>query len=549
MTTDDGDHFFAAVFAVSPVGIAIADQEGRYVDVNPTYCQMFGYSREELLGQTFGLILIPEQKPLEATILNMALTTDPGAPSEWQVQARDGSILTVRSSFRTERLPDGRIRIITALSDITALHDNVRRLRDSENRLQALNDHLESLVSSRTASLEESNAELLETIDALSSTRRALEESERANRLMIDTAHDAVITIDDSGLILSWNRAAESMFGWSAEEALGNSLADMIIPEGYREKHIAGLKHYQHGQASNVLNRTVEVFALHRYRSGFPVELSIWPHQIGGKQAFSAFIRDITDRKQAEQEVLEALERAQELAALKSRFVSMTSHEFRTPLTIIQSSMDLLRDCREHLSEADQTRLIDDVMRSIQRMNDMMDQVLVLGRTDERQASFKPAALDILNWCQQVIAELTRGSQGGQRIALQVTGNPDHRVVDERLLHQAVVNLLTNALKYSPAEMPVEMDLHFEPGSLHIEVTDHGIGIPEKDQDKLFQSFFRASNVGPVAGTGLGLSIVQKSIELHGGSLGFESKTGTGSRFWFNLPAVSSAGDSSTTAS
>jgi PAS domain S-box-containing protein len=549
MTTDDGDHFFAAVFDVSPVGIAIADQEGRYVDVNPTYCQMFGYSREELLGQTFGLILVPEQKPLEATILNMALTTDPGAPSEWQVQARDGSILTVRSSFRTERLPDGRVRIITALSDITALHDNVRRLRDSENRLQALNDHLESLVSSRTASLEESNAELLETIDALSSTRRALEESERANRLMIDTAHDAVITIDDNGLIISWNRAAETMFGWSAEEAVGNSLADMIIPEGYREKHVAGLKHYHHGQASNVLNRTVEVFALHRYRSGFPVELSIWPHQFGGKQAFSAFIRDITDRKQAEQEVLEALERAQELAALKSRFVSMTSHEFRTPLTIIQSSMDLLRDCRQHLSETDQTRLIDDVMRSIQRMNDMMDQVLVLGRTDERQASFKPAALDVLSWCRQVIAELTRSSQGGQRIALQVTGNPDHRVVDERLLHQAVVNLLTNALKYSPAEMPVDMNLHFEPASIHIEITDHGIGIPEKDQDKLFQSFFRASNVGPVAGTGLGLSIVQKSIELHGGSLAFESKTGTGSRFWFNLPAVSIAGDSSTTAS
>lgn len=532
------DDYFSAILEINPVGIALADESGRYLDVNPAYCAMFGYSREELIGRTFGMILLPEQKALEQEILRMALANDTGAPSEWQVLARDGRQLTVRSNFRTLTLPDGSRRIVTALSDISELHDTIGQLIQSELRLQQVNERLESTVEARTASLAEANQELLETVGQLEATRRALEEGERSHRLLIETAHDAVVTIDTAGRVISWNRAAEQMFGWTAAEASGQNLGELIIPEGYRERHAHGLSHFRSGRASQVLNRTIEVFALHRERGGFPVELSIWHHQLGGEVAFSAFIRDITARKQAEQEVLEALERAQELALLKSRFVSTTSHEFRTPLTIIKSSIDLLRDYRAHLSEADYRRILDDIDGGIRRMSDMLDQALTLGRTEESQGRLNPAALDVPNWARGLIEELTRGQLGGQRIALELQGNHRFRMVDERLLRQATMNLLTNALKYSPEERPVRFAIDLQSDVLLLEIEDRGIGIPAADQARLCESFFRASNVGQVAGTGLGLAIVRKSIELHGGRLDFHSESGVGSRFWFTLPAL-----------
>lgn len=533
------DDLFAAILDVSPVGIAIADENGCYIDVNPAYCEMFGYRREDLLGQTFGLILLPEQKMLEADILLMALNNDRSAPNEWQVMARSGNRLTVRSNFRTLTLPDGRRRIITVLHDITALHNTISQLQDSESRLQQSNEGLESMVAARTASLGAANQELLEAIGQLEDTRRALEENERSHRLLIETAHDAVVTIDSSGAIISWNQAAEQMFGWSLEEAIGGNLGEMIIPDGYRERHAQGLQHFQSGKPSQVLNRTVEVFALRRHRGGFPVELSIWNHQRDGRTVFSAFIRDITARKQAEQEVLEALERAQELAMLKSRFVSMTSHEFRTPLTIIKSSVDLLRDYRDHLDPAEYRRILDDINTGIQRMTNMLDQALTLGRTDENPGGINPAALNIEKWARSLVEELTLGNLGGERITIDIQGTQPWRMVDERLLRQATVNLLTNALKYSPENRRIEFSIEMKADALLVDIEDHGIGIPEKEQEKLFESFFRASNVGQIAGTGLGLAIVQKSIELHGGRLDFRSVAGQGSRFWFTVPALS----------
>ncbi|CAL95482.1 diguanylate cyclase [Azoarcus olearius] len=169
------DEYFAAVFDVTPVGIAIADERGHYVDVNPTYCRMFGYAREELIGQSFRLILRPEDRHLEADILRMALSHDRSAPNEWQVRTRDGGTLTVRSSFRPLQAPDGSTRVVTALADVTALYDTIDRLRDSEHRLQELNADLEHLVAARTAELAERNRELSDAVAKLEASRARVE--------------------------------------------------------------------------------------------------------------------------------------------------------------------------------------------------------------------------------------------------------------------------------------------------------------------------------------------------------------------------------------
>jgi diguanylate cyclase (GGDEF)-like protein/PAS domain S-box-containing protein len=149
-------------------------------------------------------------------------------------------------------------------------------------------------------SLEEMHRELQESIRQIESMKRALEESEEYHRQLVETAQDAVITIDQAGVVVNWNQAAERMFGWTAGEAIGNSLGEMIVPQAFREQHARGLMRFKAAQPSNILNRTIEIAALHRTKGEFPIELSIWPHQQGGKQIFSAFIRDITDRKQRE---------------------------------------------------------------------------------------------------------------------------------------------------------------------------------------------------------------------------------------------------------
>lgn len=160
---------------------------------------------------------------------------------------------------------------------------------------------VEERVRFFSLSLTEIHQELRQTIAQLEAMRLALEESEQNHRHLVETAQDAVITIDMSGHVLNWNRAAERMFGWTAEEAIGGNLGEMIVPEEHREQHTRGLARFQAQQPSNVLNRCVEITAQHRTKGVFPIELSIWPHQQSGKQIFSAIIRDITERKQREQ--------------------------------------------------------------------------------------------------------------------------------------------------------------------------------------------------------------------------------------------------------
>jgi signal transduction histidine kinase len=209
----------------------------------------------------------------------------------------------------------------------------------------------------------------------------------------------------------------------------------------------------------------------------------------------------------------------------------MTSHEFRTPLATILSSAELLEHYGARLPPEDQKDLFHSVRTAVERMTKMLDNVLTIGRAEAQMLEFNPAPTDLPGFCEGLAAEMRLAAGGGHRLEYSYEGARHPVAVDEKLLRHVLVNLISNAIKYSPQGGPVEFRVRHEAGEATFEVADRGIGIPPEDQPRLFETFHRARNVGNIVGTGLGLAIVRKSLDLHGGTIRFESAPGHGTRF------------------
>jgi signal transduction histidine kinase len=236
---------------------------------------------------------------------------------------------------------------------------------------------------------------------------------------------------------------------------------------------------------------------------------------------------DISDRKKAEIELLRALGREKELSQLKTDFVSTVSHEFRTPLGIIMSSAEILEDYLEELDVDERQHHLRSIARNTKRMSELMEEVLVLGRLDAGRMDFKPAPLDFRGFCSRLVEEVLSATNRTCPIELAIDDiAPAH--ADERLLRHILLNLLTNGVKYSESGRAVEFVVRREAHDAVCLIRDHGIGIPEADLPWLFNAFHRGRNVGQRPGTGLGLVIVKRCVELHGGTIHVESKTGEG---------------------
>jgi PAS domain S-box-containing protein len=245
---------------------------------------------------------------------------------------------------------------------------------------------------------------------------------------------------------------------------------------------------------------------------------------------------DVTARRQAEDDIRQALERQRELNVLRSRFVAMTSHEFRTPLASILSSAELLRFYSERFSSAERDSLLQSIEGGVQRMTLMLDRILLIGKAEAEMLEFSPKPMDLKALCEQLIKEAAvQHADATSCITLDWQLAPGAQVYDEKLIRHIFSNLLSNALKYSPAGGNVHWRVSTANDRTIFEVQDAGIGIPADELHHLFDSFHRASNVGAIAGTGLGLSIVKKSVELHGGTIAVRSTIGEGSCFTVTL--------------
>jgi signal transduction histidine kinase len=283
---------------------------------------------------------------------------------------------------------------------------------------------------------------------------------------------------------------------------------------------------------------------------GFPIR-----DAQGQVYRIAGIAEDITCRKQAELESYKVLQRERELSMLKSSFVAMTSHEFRTPLTAISSSTDLLQRYRNRFSQEKQQTHLHRIKSAVERMTQMLNDILLMSEAEAGKLQFNPAPLNLVQFCRHLVEDVQPTAKKQQ--VIHFTSRSDGTLAgqatdeiektrfdflsglaawDEKLLRQILSNLLSNALKYSPEGSTVQFDLTAKDDRVIFQIQDQGIGIPPADQSRLFEAFHRANNVGTTQGTGLGLAIVKQCVDLHRGEITFTSEVGKGTRFMVTLP-------------
>ncbi len=255
--------------------------------------------------------------------------------------------------------------------------------------------------------------------------------------------------------------------------------------------------------------------------------------------------QEIRDRKQAEEQLREleahlreALAQEKDLSELKSQIISTISHEYRTPLTTISSSTEMLERYRHRWDDDKQVKHFRRIQASIQHMTALVNDVLFINKAEFEKLEFQPAPLDLVTFFHEIVDELQSTLSDKHRLTFTSLGNCRECNFDAKLLRQILSNLISNAIKYSPKGGTVSLQLTCEDKKVIFSCADEGIGIPPEDERKLFDSFSRASNVGMIGGTGLGLSIVKKCVELHSGEIAVESEVGVGTTFTVSLPII-----------
>lgn len=263
----------------------------------------------------------------------------------------------------------------------------------------------------------------------------------------------------------------------------------------------------------------------------FPVK-----NEEGATHRIAVIAEDITRRKRLDEELLKTLTKEKELSELKSRFVCMTSHEFRTPLSTILSASELLEYYGHRWTEEERLEQLHLIQATVHHMTQLLEDILLIGKTEANRLDFNPETLNLTDFCHSLLTQIKRGAANQHVVSFINPHPPIEGWVDDKLLRQILTNLLSNAAKYSPKGSTIELELDYHPGEAVFRVKDQGIGIPEEDQARLFETFHRAKNVGTTPGTGLGLTIVRCCVAAHQGKIMFSSQVGVGTTFEVRIP-------------
>lgn len=375
------------------------------------------------------------------------------------------------------------------------------------------------------------------TLNDVSDRRRveeALRESEELFRRAFEDAAIGMALVDSGGRFLRVNRALCEMLGYSEPELQVITYETITHPDDLDTSLT-----YQ----SRILNGEIYRFQMEKryiHKQGRAVWAQLTTSivkNVRGQHIYQVSqVQDITDRKRAESEILNALAKEKELSELRSRFVSITSHEFRTPLTTILLAAELLEYYGQQWTEEEKLEQLHLIQLSVRQMTQLLDDILLIGKAEAGRMQFNPVQLDLNQLCQDLVMQMLPQAGSRQVITFANQCSINHARMDEKLLRRILSNLLSNAIKYSPPDGRIRFELTCQDGMAVFEIQDWGIGIPPKDQQHLFEFFQRASNAANIPGTGLGLAIVKKCVDLHHGQVIVFSEVGVGTTFKVSLP-------------
>lgn len=386
-------------------------------------------------------------------------------------------------------------------------------------------------------------------------------------RAIIENAIDGIITIDDRGHIESINPSACKLFQYTPEEVIGKNVS-VLMPSPDRERHDEYIHRYQRTGKPHIIGIGREVLGLRKNGSVFPFRLAVSEVQFSGRKIYTGFIHDLSREKEAEEklkhhaalleaqvqertqslkktvdalqlakeEVSLSLEKEKELSQLKSRFVSMASHEFRTPLSSIQLSAVLIEKYTEQFDNHHIFKHIGKIKSSVNNLTSILNDFLSLEKLEAGKVEPQYSTFDIVRFSEEITEEMQLVAKQNQNIIYQHTGIESAVTLDQALLKNCIINLIGNATKYSGENTFIEFNTEINENELIVTVKDNGIGIPESDQKHLFEAFFRAHNTGNIPGTGLGLNIVTRYVTLMHGTIRFQSQVNQGTSFTLSFP-------------
>lgn len=384
---------------------------------------------------------------------------------------------------------------------------------------------------------------------------------------IIQNAIDGIITIDDRGRVESINPAACKLFLYTPDEVIGNNVS-MLMPPPDRDQHDEYINRYQRTGEPHIIGIGREVTGLRKDGTRFPFRLGVSEVQYSGRKIYTGFIHDLSLQKEAEEqlkeyaihleelieertlslrhslkelqhakeEVSQSLEKEKELGQLKSRFVSMASHEFRTPLSAVQLSASLIDKYAAPFDSPNITKHVARIKSAVGNLTTILNDFLSLEKLEAGKVEPAFNSFDLVKLSEEITEEMQMVAKQNQNIIYQHTGVNNMITLDQNLLKNCVLNLIANAIKYSGENTFIEFNTEINDDNCIITVKDNGIGIPETDQKHLFEAFFRAHNTGNIPGTGLGLNIVARYADLMNGKVDFKSNVNQGTLFTISFP-------------
>lgn len=448
---------------------------------------------------------------LKTLVINMLLTQD-SISVEYQILV-EKEIKYVRLHGEATRNKAGEVLLISGIiQDIT-------EFKETKNLLIYEKHYLEQEIMERT---------------------EALRLSEEKHRLITENMSDLVTWQDLNGKITYASPSVRELLGYEVEELIGMDAYDLVFVSDRKKAQILIAEEFRPFTMTTALTFTYRL--LHKDGQYIWVETRLKPMLSEAKELIGtqSVTRDITAHKKAEQEMKRNIEKEKKLNELRASFIAMASHQFRTPLTVIRSNMELLKMLMSEVEGKPQERFVKIDKRidaQIERMTSLMNDVMLLGKLEAGKTPFLPKKQDIISWTKGLIQETYGVSSDRRKVELICKTDFLEVYFDDKIIGHTLLNLISNAFKYS-ANSPKNPKVVVEEndGSVIFTVEDYGIGIPKAEQANLFQSFYRANNTAAVQGTGLGLVIAKEFVEMHKGVIAFESVQGKPTTFWVSLP-------------